>query len=217
MTRRCALTLWCGLLISGAAVQARPVPLDLLGPALPNPGDVIKVIDALTRKDSSTSMDVKVGNTIGQGKLLLARTRVDVVLERSSRNWRGRVVVHLKVPSDISYTIDLGKIKAEHLRLEEQQRRLIVTMPALEVEDVTPRLPSLEVDNAFKRARFKIVDTGISRELQNAMLREDYQARARKSGEEQLSKVRDQAREALQEFLQMLLAGPYPGLEVLVE
>jgi hypothetical protein len=217
MTRRFALTLLCGLLLGASTVQAWLGPFDLLGPALPNPGDVIKVIDALTRKDSSTSMDVKVGSTIGHRKLLIARTSVEVALERSSRNWRGPVVVRLNVPSDVSYSIDLAKIQAEHLHLDEQKRQLTVTMPPLTVEDVTPRLPSVTIDNAYKRARFKFIDTGVSRELQNVMLREDYQAKARKAGEDQLPKIREEARAALQEFLQKLLAGPYPGLEVVVE
>src|SRR5215470_14986547 len=110
MTRRRALLLvLCGLLGLVAPLHAYIGPLDLVVP-LPSPGDVVKVLDYLTQQESSTSMDVKVGNTTHQGKFLVARTRVDVAMERSSRNWRGRVVVQMSVPSDISYSVDLSKI-----------------------------------------------------------------------------------------------------------
>src|SRR5262245_64976737 len=46
----------------------------LMAPALPSPTDVVKLIDVLTKKDSATSVDVKLGKTVGQGKLLIATT-----------------------------------------------------------------------------------------------------------------------------------------------
>jgi hypothetical protein len=210
------LVLWV-LLVPIASIHAYVGPLDLLSPGLPSPTDVVKLIDVLTRKDSNTSTDVKVGNTIGQGKLLVARTRVDVAMERSSRNWRGRVVVQMKVPSDISYSVDLSKIRPEHIRLDDDKKQLIVAMPAPEVEDVTPLLNAVNIDNNFRRARFKLLDSDISRQLQNVMLREDYQARARKSGADRVPQIREQGKGALQKFLQQLLGRTFPDLTVVVE
>src|SRR5690242_10816082 len=190
MTRRMPLVLVLGGLLGPVvAAHAYIGPLDLLVPGLPSPTDVVKLIDLLTQKDSSTSMDVKVGTTTGQGKLLVARTRVNVAMERTSRNWRGPVVVRMTVPSDISYSLDLARSRPEHIRLDAAKRRLIVTMPTPEVEAVTPLLPAVQIDNAFRRARFKLLDRDTSRNLQNVMLREDYQARARTAGVDQLPAI----------------------------
>ena len=65
--------------------------LEMLG--MPSPTDVVKLLDLLTQKDSSTSMQVKRGDTVSQDKLLMARMRVKVTRDRSSRNWRGRIGV----------------------------------------------------------------------------------------------------------------------------
>ncbi len=218
MTRRAALLLvLCGLLGPLPSSRGYVGPLDLLVPGLPSPTDVVKLIDVLTKKDSSTSVDVKMGDPIKQGKLLVARTRVDVAMERSSRNWRGRVVVQMHVPSDISYSVDLSRIKPEHIRLDARNRRLIVTMPSPQVEDVTPVLTGVKIDNAYRRARFKLLDTNTSHELQNVMLREDYLAKARRAGEARIDKVREQARGVLANFLQQLLGGSFSNLKVVVE
>jgi hypothetical protein len=216
MTRAPAVLLVAALAVFALASPAS-AQLTLLAPVLPSPTDVVKVIDTLTRKDSDTKVDVKFGKTTGQGKLLIARTRVDVALERSSRNWRGRVVVGLTVPSDVSYTVDLTKIKPEHVRPDPETGRLLVTMPTPEVEDVTPLLPDVKVDNDYRRARFKLMDKDTSRELQNVMLREDYQAKARKKAEAELPRAREKGRGALEEFLQKLLGPSFPGMKVVVE
>jgi hypothetical protein len=191
------------------------VPLDFIG--IPSPGDVVKLIDSLTRKDSSTSMEVKQGKTVGQGKLLVARTRVEVAMDRSSHNWRGPVEVHMTVPSDVTYSVNLAAIRAEHIRVNPKSRLLIVTMPAVQVEDVTPLLPELKTENNFKRCRFRRFDADASRELQNTMLKEDYQNRARKEGEAHIPEVRQQAREALCNLLSTLLRANCPDIRVRVE
>jgi hypothetical protein len=216
MTRRAAILLTCVLCLLALASVAS-AQLTLFAPVLPSPGDVVKVIDTLTRKDSTTSIDVKFGKTSGQGKLLVARTRVDVALERSSRNWRGRVVVGLTVPSDVSYSVDLTKIKPEHVRPDPANGRLIVTMPTPQVEDVTPLLNEVKIDNDFRRARTKLLDKDTSRELQNVMLRQDYQGRARKKAEAELPRVRERGRVELEAFLQKLLGPSFPGMKVVVE
>jgi hypothetical protein len=210
-----ALVLCC-LLGPIPTVSAYVLPLDVLAP-VPNPTDVIKLLDLLTQKDSSTTMDVKMGATISQGKLLVARTRVDVAMERSSRNWRGRVVVQMSVPSDISYSVDLTKIRPEHIRLDANKKRLIIAMPTPDVEAVTPLLSAVTIDNSYRRARFKLIDTDKSRQLQNVMLREDYQARAREAGAARLPEIREQGRVVLQAFLQKLLRRSFPDVEVVVE
>src|SRR5262249_29633955 len=151
------------------------------------------------------------------GKLLVARTKVDVTMERSSRNWRGRVLVNVTVPTEISYSIDLREIRPEHITLDVKNHVLIVAMPPLRVEDVTPLLSSLKADNTYDDARFRRMDKDGSQELQNTMLTHDYQARARKDGEAGIKQVREQGRLALQEFLQRLLQGTNPGILVIVD
>jgi hypothetical protein len=202
------------LLLAVTPVRAI-IPVDLLG--LPSPTDVVKLIDTLTRKDSSTTVEVKQGETVSQGKLLVARTRVEVTMERSSRNWRGHVQVHMTVPTDVSYAVNLAAIRPEHVRVDARRRLLSVTMPDPQVEAVTPLLPDLKTEDTFKRARFRRFDADASRELQNVMLKEDYQQRARKEGEARLPEVREQAKAALQELLQTLLRPNCPDIRVQVE
>ena len=104
MTRRIAIGMFAVLALGSleGKLQGWIGPLDLVVPGLPSPTDVVKLIDTLTKKDSTTTVEVKLGNMVGQGKLLVARTRVNVAMERSSRNWRGKVIVQMTVPSDIS-------------------------------------------------------------------------------------------------------------------
>jgi hypothetical protein len=203
------------LLLPPAAPAPAVVPLDMIG--LPGPTDVVHLIDTLTRKDSETSVEVKLGKPVSQGKLLVARTRVEVAMERSTRNWRGPVQVHMTVPSDISYSINLAAIRAENIRVDAKKRLLVVTMPPPEVEDVTPLLPKVTAENSFKRCRFRRFDADACRELQNTMLKEDYQLRARKEGEARLTEVREQARAALADLLETLLRVNCPGIRVRVE
>jgi hypothetical protein len=219
MTRRIVLVLLGTLAFSasGGTVYAWIGPLDIVMPGLPSPTDVVGLIDALTRKDSKTTVDIKVGDTVGQGKLLVARTRVDVAMERSSCNWRGRVHVYLTVPSEITFSVDLQEIRPEHIRLDAKQRLLIVAMPMPKVDNVTPILAEVKTDNTFKRCRFKFLDKHTSHELQNTMLKEDYLARARQKGEMQLPEIRQQARGVLRVFLQRLIGGSSPGVMVVVE
>jgi hypothetical protein len=203
------------LLMLGPAPLRAVLPLDVIG--LPSPTDVVKLLDYLTTKDSSTNVEVKLGDTVSQGKLLVARTRIEVAMDRSSRNWRGPVEVHMTVPTDVSYSVNLAAIRPEHIRVDAQKRLLIVTMPDPEVEDVTPILTELKSEDKFKRARFRRLDGDASRHIQNAMLREDYQQRARKEGEVHLPQVRDRARTALQGLLQTLLRPNCPDVRVRVE
>jgi hypothetical protein len=104
----------------------------------------------------------------------------------------------MTVPSDVSYSVDLRAIRPEHVRAHPTQRLLIVTMPDPEVEDVTPLLSDLKAENTFKGARFRRLDADASREIQNALLREDYQARAAKEARDRIPEVRERARGALQ-------------------
>jgi hypothetical protein len=203
------------IMLLGISPLRAILPLEVFG--IPSPTDVVKVIDTLTCKESSTNMEVKLGDSIGQGKLLVARTHVVVSMERSSRNWRGNVQVRMTVPSDISYSVNLAAIRAEHIRVEARQRLLIVTMPDPEVEDVTPQLSALKAEDTFKRARFRRWDGDAARGLQNTMLKEDFQVRARKEAEAHLSEVREQGRAALQEMLQTLLRPSCPDIRVRVE
>jgi hypothetical protein len=213
MARRVGTALLLVLCLAGPVLAVA----DFLITGIPSPTDVIKVIDALTKKESSTTVDIQRGNTVSQGKLLIARTRVDVVLERSSRNWRGRVLVHMVVPSDVSYSLDLSEIRPEHIRCDPKERLVVVAMPQPHVEDVTPLLASLRTDNTYKRARFRFFDKAVARDLQNTILKEDYQARARKAADSYLPGIRAQGRAALQQLLQKLLGQASPGVRVVVE
>src|SRR4051812_31822630 len=147
MTRRTALPFALGVLCLLLLSSSASAQFVLLAPLLPSPNDVVRAIDSLTRKDSATTIDVKLGKTTTQGKLLVARTRVDVALERSSRNWRGRVTVAMTVPSDVNYSIDLTQIKPHHVRPDPDNGQLIVVMPTPQVEDITPLLQEIKVDN----------------------------------------------------------------------
>jgi hypothetical protein len=129
------------------------LPLEAFG--LPGPTDVVWLLDSLTRKDSTTRMEVKLGATVGQGKLLVARTRVEVVMERSSRNWRGCVTVHMTVPTAITYSVNLAAIRPEHVRPDAHHGVLVVVMPTPQVEEVTPLLAELKTDNTFGKCRFR--------------------------------------------------------------
>jgi hypothetical protein len=217
MDRRTPFLFAAGVLCVLGLASDAGAQITLLAPVLPSPGDVVKVIDTLTRKDSDTSIDVKMGKTTAQGKLLVARSRVNVALERSSRNWRGRVVVGMTVPSEVTYSVDLTRIKPEHVRPDHANGRLIVVMPTPRVEDVTPLLHEVKIDNAFRRARFEWLDKYTSQELQNVMLREDYQGKARRKAEAHLPRAREEGKAALEAFLQKLLGPSFPGMKVVVQ
>jgi hypothetical protein len=189
----------------------------LVAPALPSPADVVKLIDALTKKDSATGVDVKVGKTVGQGKLVIATTRVEVRLDRSSRNWRGRVVVAMTIPTEVSYTVDLADIRAEHIRCDHARRVLVVAMPTPRVASVTPDLAAARTDRTFNRGRFRRLDADVARELQNSILTEDFQKKARATAEERLGEIKKGGREPLQAFFETLLSHTLPGTRVIVE
>jgi hypothetical protein len=219
MARRLAVVL-LACLLAGALVRTVRAGLDSLvtpGLPIPSPTDVIKVIDSLTRKESGTSIDVKLGGTVGQGKLLIARSRVNVTLERSSRNWRGRVLVHVIVPTDVTYTIDLADLRPGHIRCDQQNRLLVVAMPLPRVEAVTPILADVKTDNTFTRCRCRFFDKAEVRNLQNTILKEDYQDKARQAAAAQLPSIRQQGRAPFQVFLEKLLSTTSPGIRVLVE
>jgi hypothetical protein len=210
--RRIAIA--AGILLAWQAARLCANPLALL---MPSAGDVVKLIDALTKKDSPTDVDVKLGKTAGQGKLLVARTKVDVAMERTSRNWRGKVRVQMKVPTEITYAIDLTRIRPGDVRVDASKRAVVVRMPPPTVEDVTPDLPAVTHESGYRAARFRLLDRDTSRELQNAMLLHDYQAKARAAGDAAAAKVRPQDREALRQLLRTLLRGTAPGVDVIVE
>jgi hypothetical protein len=217
VTRRTALPFLLALLCVLALPRPASAQIGFTSLLVPSPSDVVKAIDALTRKDSDTTIDVKFGKTTAHGKLLVASSRVKVALERSSRNWRGRVTVVMTVPSDVTYSVDLTKIKPEHVRPDAANGRLVVIMPTPQVEAVTPLLHEVEVDNSYRKARFKLLDRDTSRELQNVMLREDYQGKARSKAEAHLPQAREEGKAALRSFLQRLLGPSFPGLKVVVE
>ncbi|MGL4553868.1 MAG: hypothetical protein ACRC33_22140 [Gemmataceae bacterium] len=210
--KRLLLSLVAGLLAAGAAAA---LPLELLG--LPGPTDVISAIDYLTKRDSKTTVDVKAGKVTSAGKLLVGRLKVDVKMERSSKNWRGQVTSTVVVPTEISYAVDLADLKPHHVRIDAQERALVVVMPTPRVEAVTPLLSDVKKDTGFKGARFKLFDSHTGTELQHAMLLHDYQARAKTVGEGHAAKVRAEGRERFRELLEALLGRAFRGLSFRVE
>jgi hypothetical protein len=217
MNRAATTVLLLGACLAAVAPPRAVAQLTLLVPALPSPTDVVKLIDTLTKKDSSTGVDVKLGQTVGQGKLLIATTRMDVHLDRSSRNWRGRVEVRMTIPSEVAYTIDLADIRPEHIRCDHARRVLLVAMPTPRVASVTPDLAAARTERTFKRARFRRLDADVARELQNTILTGDYQARARATAEARLAQIKKSGREPLQAFFEALLSRTLPGTRVIVE
>jgi hypothetical protein len=209
---RLALSLIAVLLV---AVPASALPLELLG--LPGPSDVVAAIDYLTKKDSKTKVDVKAGKVTSAGKLLIGRLRVDVKMERSSKNWRGTVSSTIIVPTEISYAVDLADIKPHHVRIDAEERALIVVMPPPRVEAVTPLLSEVRKDTGYRGVRFRMTDGHTGTELQHAMLLHDYQAKAKKVGEEHAAKVRSDGKERFRELLEALLGRAFRGLSFRVE
>lgn len=203
------------LLLLLCAAPAFALPLELLG--LPGPTDVLGAIDYLTKKDSDTKVDAKAGKMAPGGKLLVGRLAVDVKLERSSKNWRGKVSSTVSVPTEVSYAVDLADIKPQHVRIDAKDKALIVTMPRPKVEAVTPLLSDIKKDTGYKGVRFKFLDAHTGTELQHAMLLHDYQAKAREVGEKHAAKVVAAGREKLRELLGVLLGRAFPGLTIRVE
>jgi hypothetical protein len=71
MTRRIATALFAVLVLTclRGQLHAWIGPLDIVVPSLPSPTDVLKVIDNLSKQDSNTTVEVKFGSTVSQGKL----------------------------------------------------------------------------------------------------------------------------------------------------
>jgi hypothetical protein len=112
--------------------------------------------------------------------------------------------------------MDLSRIRPEHIRVDKKERLLIVTMPELAVEEVTPDLSGLKIEPTYGPGRCKLFDSNNCRDLQNAMLKEDYVSVARQIGQTRIPDIREQGRESLQAFLQNLFLLAYPGLKVVV-
>src|SRR5262245_9771991 len=160
--RACAALLVAGWLAALVPPRAGAQVGLLVAPVLPSPSDVVKLIDTLTKKDSATGVDVKVGKTVGQGKLVIATTRVEVRLDRSSRNWRVRVMVQMTIPTEVSYTVDLADIRPEHIRCDHVRRVLVVAMPTPRVAGVIPDLAAARTDRTFKGGRFRRLDADVA-------------------------------------------------------
>ena len=205
-----------GLLLLFACIPAFPsaIPLPLL--LVVDPKILLDLVDGLTRRDTETVGSATQGPIVREGKLIVARRKMDVKLERSSYNWRGRVNVVLKVPSEVTYTIDLKSLRAEHLRIDEEANTVVVTMPEPRIEDVVPTLTAVKVDDAFRQARAKFIDKKVAVELQNAMLKKDLLPHARKLAECP-PEVREQAREAFGELLEKVFGAAGVKLDVIVE
>jgi hypothetical protein len=121
------------------------------------------------------------------------------------------------LPSEVSYSLDLAAIRPEHIRCDPREGLVIVALPPPQIEAVTPVLSLLRTQNTFKRARFRFCDKAVVRDLQNTMLKEDYQARARSAALSYLPSIRPQAQAALQQLLQNLLGLACPGIRVVVQ
>src|SRR5262249_50759736 len=121
------------------------------------------------------------------------------------------------IPSEVAYTIDLADIRPEHIRCDHDRRMLVVAMPTPRVASVTPDLAAARTDRTFKRARFKLLDADVARELQNAIPTGDYHANAPARAEARLAEIKKSGREPLQAFFEALLSRTLPGTRVIVE
>ena len=184
---------------------------------MPGPTEVVSLIDHLTRKDSAIDVNVKAGPMVSSGKLLVGQLRVEVHLSRTSRNWRGKVISNVRVPAEIRYAIRLTDVQASSIRIEPNRRLVLVQMPEIHVETVTPLLPEVQREDVYRGVRFKLLDSRFSTELQHTMLLHDFQQAARGLGERNAPLVRDIARARLRQLLELLLTPTYPGLTVQVE
>ncbi|MBY0228099.1 MAG: DUF4230 domain-containing protein [Gemmataceae bacterium] len=200
------------LLLAGAATAIGPAAL-----LLPGPSDVVSLIDALTTKDGKAGVRIKAGKLAGSGKLLVARLRLDVALDQSSRNWRGTVTVRLTVPSEASYVVDLADLKPEHVRFDEAAKTLRIRMPDPKVEQVSPDLSGVKREDKYTANRWRFLDARTGDKMQNALLRHDYQEKARKVAEASAPSARNEARPRVEAFLKTLLEKARPGLAVSVE
>jgi hypothetical protein len=90
-------------------------------------------------------------------------------------------------------------------------------MPTPRVAGVTPDLAAARTERTFKAGRFRRFDADTARELQNVILTEDYQKKARASALAGVEAVKKSGREPLQAFLETLLSQTLPGLRVIVE
>ncbi|MFQ3594412.1 MAG: hypothetical protein SNJ82_14635 [Gemmataceae bacterium] len=205
-----AVGLWC---LTVGTVVALPLPWLVM----PGPTDVVSLIDHLTRKDSTIDVNVKAGQMVSSGKLLIGQLRVNVNLARTSRNWRGKVTSTLRVPAEIRYAIRLTDVQASTIRIEPNHRLVVVQLPKIYVETVTPLLPETQREEVYRGLRFKLIDWRLSTEMQHAMLLHDFQDVARKLGEGNAPLVRDLARAGLRQLLELLLTPAYPGITVRVE
>jgi hypothetical protein len=207
MAHRLALALV--LLLPCVAFAILPGAAAVVGPT-----DVISLIDYLTHKDSMTKVEVKPGTVAASNKVLIARMRVDVELDRSSRNWRGTVAVRMTVPSDVTYSVDLSAIKPEHVSIDKDNKSLTITMPTPRVEDVTPALTEVKEESKYKGVRFRLTDRRFATQLQNDLLLHDYQSQARKAAEAQIPAATQQGRPQLEAFLQGLFKKARPDLTI---
>jgi hypothetical protein len=178
--------------------------------------EVVKYAEEATRSDSPTVTKARLRQTIGEQKLQVSKTSLDVNLEKSTSNWRGSVRVLMDVPCEITWAMDLSQISQAHLRLDPGRRVLYVKAPPVHVETVSPLIEKMHLRSEFGWARSRFVDVKTVQNLE-ADLRSECRGEARSRAEKETDSVRKQGQAALQDFLRKAFKGAGIDMEVIVE
>jgi hypothetical protein len=178
--------------------------------------ELVKLVEKTTRSDTPMVVKARLRQTIGEQKLQVSKTNLDVNMEKSTSNWRGSIRVVMDVPCEITWTMDLSQINPSHLRLDAGRRVLYVKAPPIHVESVSPVLEKMEFRSEFGWGRSRYVDVKMVQSLE-ANLRSGCRSEARSRAEKEADSVRKQGQAALQEFLRKVFKGAGVDLEVIVE
>jgi hypothetical protein len=178
--------------------------------------ELVKLVEKTTQHDTPTVVKARLRQTIGEQKLQVSKTNLDVNMDKSTSNWRGSVRVLMDVPCEITWTMDLSQINPSHLRLDAGRRMLHVKAPPIHVESVSPIIEKMEFRSEFGWGRSRYVDVKTVQSLE-AALRSSCRSEARSRAEKEADSVRKQGQAALQEFLRKVFKGAGVDLEVIVE
>lgn len=174
---------------------------------------VVEVLGSESTDVQSRAIRIVRGATTMQMKLQIATKRVDVVgVERSDSNWWGTVKVKVEVPCDVTYTIDLEKLREQDVTWDSSRQRVVVRMPEVKIEAVAPTLGEMRSEVVCTRLRFRAVNQGVTDNLRQSAL-EDVPVRARAVAEEDRGLVETAAREKMRDFLRKMLKDKAPEVE----
>jgi len=203
-------------IVPGRRAGAQSV-LPALGKLAEKAPAVLELLDELTKREQPAKVKTLLKGALGEEKLVVWTTRLDVQASRTEGNWRGSVTVTMNVPARVSYHVDLSKLQASHLKYEPGKRILRVKMPPVDLGEVSAVLRDLETSNKYSGMRFSFSDGRVASRLQSSLIREDFDPQARELARGQESAARDAARTVLQRFLQRTFTAARTEVTVVVE